>query len=379
MPTIGAHSVNERTAALMARDAGFRATLPVSGRHVLVVGGGTAALAQVASLRDGGAAVTVVAEQSAPSLEDLAERGLVTWHARPYDRADVSAPDLVVPASGDPLLDARVAADSAEAGTWCTVPAPGSSPRPDGGADAPSRPDRGRVVLVGGGPGDPGLITVAGLEAVRSADVVVTDRLAPLGVLDGLDAEVVDVGKIPRGRSTPQEEINRILVAHAAAGKRVVRLKGGDPFVFGRGGEEVEACVAAGIPVDVVPGVTSAIAGPALAGIPVTHRGLSQGFTVVSGHVPPGDPRSTLDWAALARSGTNLVLLMAVATLPAITQTLLAAGLDPATPAATIADATLPTQRSVHADVASIAARVAAEGIVAPAITVVGEVAARAA
>lgn len=379
MPTIGAHSVNERTAALMARDAGFRATLPVSGRHVLVVGGGTAALAQVASLRDGGAAVTVVAERSVPSLEDLAERGLVTWHARAYDRADVAGHDLVVPASGDPLLDARVVGDAADAGTWCTVPVSGASPRPAGGETVGSSPDRGRVVLVGGGPGDPGLITVAGLEAVRSADVVVTDRLAPLGVLDGLDAEVVDVGKIPRGRSTPQEEINRVLVAHAAAGKRVVRLKGGDPFVFGRGGEEVEACVAAGIPVEVVPGVTSAIAGPALAGIPVTHRGLSQGFTVVSGHVPPGDPRSTLDWAALARSGTNLVLLMAVATLPAITQALLAAGLDPTTPAATIADATLPTQRSVHADVATIAARVAAEGIVAPAITVVGDVAARAA
>lgn len=379
MPTIGAHSVNERTAALMARDAGFRATLPVSGRHVLVVGGGTAALAQVASLRDGGAAVTVVAEQSVPSLEDLAERGLVTWHARAYDRADVAGQDLVVPASGDPLLDARVAGDAADAGSWCTVPDSGASPRPAGGEAVGNSPDRGRVVLVGGGPGDPGLITVAGLEAVRSADVVVTDRLAPLGVLDGIDAEVVDVGKIPRGRSTPQEEINRVLVAHAAAGKRVVRLKGGDPFVFGRGGEEVEACVDAGIPVEVVPGVTSAIAGPALAGIPVTHRGLSQGFTVVSGHVPPDDPRSTLDWAALARSGTNLVLLMAVATLPAITQTLLAAGLDPATPAATIADATLPTQRSVHADVATIAAKVVAEGIVAPAITVVGDVAARAA
>ncbi len=377
MPTIGAHSVNERTAALMARDAGFRATFPVSGRRVLVVGGGTAALAQVASLRDGGARVTVVAAHSVPSIEDLAERGVVTWHARAYDRGDGVGHDLVVPASGDPLLDARVAAEAADAGTWCTVPDSGTSPRSEGGEAVENCPDRGRVVLVGGGPGDPGLITVAGLEAVRSADVVVTDRLAPLGVLDGLDAEVVDVGKIPRGRSTPQEEINRVLVTHAAAGKRVVRLKGGDPFVFGRGGEEVEACVAAGIPVDVVPGVTSAIAGPALAGIPVTHRGLSQGFTVVSGHVAPGDPRSTLDWEALARSGTNLVLLMAVATLPAITETLVAAGLAPATPAATIADATLPTQRSVRADVATIAARVAAEGISAPAITVVGDVAAR--
>jgi uroporphyrin-III C-methyltransferase len=233
------------------------------------------------------------------------------------------------------------------------------------------------VVLVGGGPGDPGLITVAGLAAVRSADVVVTDRLAPLAVLDQVrpDALVLDVAKIPRGPYTSQERINALLVEHAAAGARVVRLKGGDSFVFGRGGEEWQACAAAGIPVEVVPGVSSAIAAPALAGIPLTHRQLTQGFTVVSGHLPPGHPGSTLDWGALARAGTTLVVLMGVATLPAITAELVAQGLPADTPAVTVADAGLPSQRSVHATVAEIADRSAAEGVGAPAVTVIGAVA----
>ncbi len=148
------------------------------------------------------------------------------------------------------------------------------------------------MVLVGGGPGDPGLLTVAGLEAVRTADVLVVDRLAPLSVLQQArsGAEIIDVAKIPRGSFTPQERINELLVEHGRAGRRVVRLKGGDNFVFGRGGEEWQACAAAGIPVRVVPGVSSAIAGPALAGIPLTHRQLTQGFTVVSGHLPAGRP-----------------------------------------------------------------------------------------
>ena len=292
-----------------------------------VVSEGGAWAGRIAGLRDAGARITVVAPEVAQSVEDLAARGLLRWDARAYDTADVSGHDLVVPATGDPALDARVAGDARAVGRWCTVPDPAPDAVPDATAATQPRAPGGSVTLVGGGPGDPGLITVAGLDAVRAADVVVTDRLAPLGVLHGLDVEVIDVGKIPRGRSTPQEEINRILVEHARAGRRVVRLKGGDSFVFGRGGEELEACTAAGIPVVVVPGVTSAIAGPALAGIPVTHRGLTQGFTVVSGHLPPGDPRSTVDWGALARTGTDIVLLMAVATLPAITQTFVAEGL----------------------------------------------------
>ena len=150
----------------------------------------------------------------------------------------------------------------------------------------------GRVTLVGGGPGDPGLLTVAGLEALRTADVVLYDHLAPLACLDECPSGVllIDVGKIPGGRATSQQRINELLVEHALAGRHVVRFKGGDSFVFGRGGEEVIACAEAGVPVAVVPGVTSAVAGPALAGVPVTHRGVVQAFTVVSGHVPPGHP-----------------------------------------------------------------------------------------
>ena len=161
----------------------------------------------------------------------------------------------------------------------------GTAPRSRPGAEP-----RGRVVLVGGGPGDPGLLTVRGAERLAAADVVVVDRLAPLAVLDGLrpDVEIIDVGKIPRGRFTPQEQIDALLVEHALAGRTVVRLKGGDPFVFGRGREEVDACLAAGVAVEVVPGVSSAIAVPGLVGVPATHRGLSQGFTVVSGHAAPG-------------------------------------------------------------------------------------------
>jgi uroporphyrin-III C-methyltransferase len=248
------------------------------------------------------------------------------------------------------------------------------------GAAPRSRPGsapRGRVVLVGGGPGDPGLITVRGRERLAEADVVVVDRLAPLAVLDGLraDVEVIDVGKIPRGRFTPQESINDLLVQHARAGRTVVRLKGGDPFVFGRGREEVDACVAAGVPVEIVPGVTSAVAVPGLVGVPATHRGLSQGFTVVSGHAAPGDPGSTLDWAALARGGTTLVLLMAVETLPAIAAALLAGGLDAATPVACVEDGGLPTQRVLAGTLESAGAVARAGHLRPPAVIVVGAVA----
>ncbi|MGQ2913238.1 uroporphyrinogen-III C-methyltransferase [Aeromicrobium sp.] len=234
----------------------------------------------------------------------------------------------------------------------------------------------GDVVLVGAGPGDPDLMTVGGLRALAEADVVVTDRLVPLAALDAVrpDAQVVDVAKIPGGRSTGQDAIDALLVEHALAGRRVVRLKGGDPFVFGRGGEEAIACVRAGVPVRVLPGVTSSVSGPALAGIPVTHRGLTQGFTVVSGHVPPDHPDSTVDWKALASTGTTIVVLMGVRTLGAIAEALVGGGLDPDTPAAVVADAGLPSQRRVDGTVATIARVAADAGIGAPAVTVVGRV-----
>ena len=236
----------------------------------------------------------------------------------------------------------------------------------------------GVVTLVSGGPGDAGLVTVAGRDAIAAADVILTDRLVPKAALAWArpDAEIIDVAKVPGGRSTDQHEINRMLIEHAKAGHDVVRFKGGDAFVFGRGGEELVACADAGIEARVIPGVSSATAVPALAGIPLTHRGLVQAFTVVSGHVPPGHPDSTVDWAALARSGSTLVVLMGVRTLPSIAAALVDGGLDPSTPAAVVADGTLPHQRVVRADVATIATAAREAGIGAPAVTVIGDVAA---
>lgn len=234
----------------------------------------------------------------------------------------------------------------------------------------------GTVTLVGGGPGDPGLITVAGLEAVRQADVILHDRLAPQAVLaENPEARLVPVGKVPRGEYVPQERINGLLVAEAKAGRRVVRLKGGDPFVFGRGGEEWQACAAAGVPVRIIPGVTSSVAGPELAGVPLTHRHMVQGFTVVSGHVAPGDTRSDLDWERLAGTGTTLVILMGVAHIGDIAGKLMAGGLPATTPVAVVADASLPTQRSLTTTLGGVAEAMAEAGIRPPAITVVGEVA----
>lgn len=236
----------------------------------------------------------------------------------------------------------------------------------------------GSVVLVGGGPGDPGLMTVAGLAAIREADVIVHDRLGALKCMEQAreGAEIINVGKIPRGAFTPQEEINSILVDRARQGLRVVRLKGGDNYVFGRGGEEWLACRDAGVPVRVIPGVTSAVSVPALAGIPVTHRGLTQGFVVVSGHVPPSDPRSEVNWAALATSNLTLVVLMGVQNLPEIAAELQRNGLPADTPAAVVADGATPGQLTLRAPLSSIADASARSGVRPPAIVVIGQVAA---
>jgi uroporphyrin-III C-methyltransferase/precorrin-2 dehydrogenase/sirohydrochlorin ferrochelatase len=235
---------------------------------------------------------------------------------------------------------------------------------------------RGKVVLVGAGPGDPELITVKGRRLLAAADVVVADRLIPGLLLSELrpDAEFVDAAKIPYGPAAAQDEINRILVDRARAGKFVVRLKGGDPYVFGRGGEEVIACVRAGVPVIVVPGVTSSIAAPALAGIPVTHRGVAHEFTVVSGHVPPGDPASLVDWAALARLRGTLVVLMGLKNLPEITATLVERGRAAGTPAAIVQDGSTDQQRVLRGTLGSIAADARSAGIRPPAVVVIGDV-----
>ncbi|MGC5308078.1 uroporphyrinogen-III C-methyltransferase [Micromonospora zamorensis] len=236
--------------------------------------------------------------------------------------------------------------------------------------------DHGSVAVVGGGPGPDDLITVRGKALLDAADVVVVDRLAPQGLLAGLrpDVLVVDAAKVPRGPSMAQEAINAALVSHARAGRRVVRLKGGDPYVFGRGHEEVQACAAAGVPVTVVPGVSSALAAPALAGVPVTHRGVAHDVTVVSGHLPPGHPDSLVDWAALARARGTVVLLMAVDTIAKIASVLIEHGRAPETLVLAVQDAGQTDQRSVPARLDEIGAVAAREDIRPPAVFVLGPV-----
>ena len=237
------------------------------------------------------------------------------------------------------------------------------------------------MALVGGGPGDPGLITVRGRQLLTEADVVITDRLGPRELLAELppDVVVIDAGKVPYRRQMSQGEINEALVAHATSGKFVVRLKGGDPFVFGRGGEEMLACLRAGVPVTVVPGVSSATGVPTAAGLPVTHRGTSQDFHVISVHVPPGDERSTVDWPALARSDGTLVLLMSLERIGTVASALMKHGRQGDCPVSVIADGTMPTQRTIYSTLEDIERRLADEGIQPPAVVVIGGVVAIAA
>jgi uroporphyrin-III C-methyltransferase / precorrin-2 dehydrogenase / sirohydrochlorin ferrochelatase len=270
------------------------------------------------------------------------------------------------PAGGGPDL-----AD--QAGRAAARPAPASA---EPAAPAPASAAHGSVALVGGGPGDPGLLTVRGRRLLAEADVVIADHLAPRDVLAELDpdVEVIDAGKVPGAHTLTQDQINELLTNRALAGQRVVRLKGGDPFVFGRGGEEALACVRAGVPVTVVPGVTSAVAVPASAGIPVTHRGVTQDFAVVSAHLDPSHPGATVDWAALAQGPGTLVLLMAVGRLEQISRELVKRGRDASTPVAVICDGTTPRQRVLTSTLGDVADDAARQGIRPPAVVVVGDV-----
>ena len=233
------------------------------------------------------------------------------------------------------------------------------------------------VHLVGAGPGDPGLLTARALELIASADVILHDRLIPVTALDGAreDAELVYVGKIGGGASMPQAEIDRLLVEHGAAGKRVVRLKGGDPFVFGRGGEEALVLREAGIDFEVVPGVTSGVAAPAYAGIPVTFRGDASAVALITGHEDPEKPETAIDWPALAAFPGTLVFYMGVKQLPRIASQLVAGGRASDEPVAIVERGTLPGQRTLVATLADVAERAAQEKMRAPAITLVGPVA----
>ncbi len=383
--------------------------LDVAGKRIVVVGGGPVAARRALPLVDAGAQLHVVAPFLSEPLAELVAAGRVTWSPRDYSDGDLDGAWLVHTATGEPAVDDAVAAAADAQRTWCVraddaarsaawTPAvarvgdvlvavtAGGDPRRAvrlRGAiqtaletgELPLRRTRqggrGSVALVGGGPGHPGLITTRGRQLLAAADVVVVDRLAPRGLLADLDddVEVIDVGKTPGHHPVPQHEINRLLVEHAQAGQQVVRLKGGDPFVLGRGGEEAAACREAGVPVEVVPGVTSAIAVPASVGIPVTHRGLAKQFTVVSGH-------EGLDWANLAGTEGTLVFLMGVSLLADTAAQLVAHGMDPATPAAVVEDGFGPGQRVTTAPLSGIARAAAEAGAKPPAVIVVGDVAA---
>jgi sirohydrochlorin cobaltochelatase len=235
-------------------------------------------------------------------------------------------------------------------------------------------PSAGRVTLVGAGPGGADLITVRGWQALHAADVVVTDRLADPELTAQLRPGVllVDAGKSPGSHQLTQDAIVQAMLGHARLGRHVVRLKGGDPFVLGRGGEEVLACIQAGIPCSVIPGLSSVTSAPALAGIPLTHRGVAQSFTVVSGHLRPDDPTSTVDWAGLGGSAETLVLLMAVGNLANIATYLLDHGRPPGTAVACIQHAATPWQRVTCCSLAELAAAGTDLKVENPAVIVIG-------
>ena len=392
--------------------------LRLAARRVVVVGGGHVAQRRVPQLIAAGADVHVVSPAVTPAIEGLVGSGEVTWHERGFVETDLDDTWYCIAATDDPAVNEQVSASAetrrvfcvrSDDGTRATAWTPATG-RHDGVTVAvlcnrePQRSARIRdeiveelregtlaarrqrdhapgVVLVGGGPGDPELISIAGRKALMDADVVVADRLAPRELLGDLpaDVELVDVAKLPRGRSAQQEEINRVIVDRALAGKRVVRFKGGDSFVYGRGYEEVLACRAAGVPVTVIPGLTSSIAVPAVAGIPVTHRGVAHEFTVVSGHLPPGHPDSLVNWEALAGLRGTVVLMMAVENAPAIATALMSGGRSPETPVAVVCEGTMPGERTVVATLGTLADQLAAHDVRPPAVIVVGDVVAVAA
>jgi uroporphyrin-III C-methyltransferase / precorrin-2 dehydrogenase / sirohydrochlorin ferrochelatase len=387
--------------------------LRLSGRRVVVVGGGQVAQRRIPALLAAGARVVVVSPSVTPALEGQVLAGDLTWVRRGFVDEDLADTWYVIAATDDPAVNEQVG-KAAEAGrVFCVRSDDGSSAtawtpatgRYDGltvavlgrreprrtaavrdaivtglheGTIAASerRPSVPGVTLVGGGPGDPELISVAGRKALMEADVVVADRLAPRELLGDLPAttEVVDVAKLPRGRSARQEEINRLIVDRALAGQRVARFKGGDSFVFGRGFEEIEACRAAGVAVRVIPGLSSPLAVPAVAGIPVTHRHVAHDFTVISGHLPPGHPESLVDWAAVGRLRGTLLLMMAVENAPVIADALVAAGRDAATPVAVVCDGSMPGERTVLTTLGGLGADLERHGVRPPAIIVAGDV-----
>jgi uroporphyrin-III C-methyltransferase/precorrin-2 dehydrogenase/sirohydrochlorin ferrochelatase len=382
----------------------------MAGKRAVVVGGGRVARRRVLRLLEAGAHVVVIAPEVDPELAVLP----IAVLRREYQDGDLATAWLAHAATSDPAVNARVAAEAERCRIWCVraddaAASPAWTPAVARHGDIavaitaggdPRRAQRlraavevalaegtlpvrraraggtGHVALIGGGPGDPALITVLGRRLLAEADVVVADKLAPRELLAELDpdVEIIDAGKAPHAHNLTQDEINELIVARALAGQRVARLKGGDPFVFGRGGEEALACVRAGVPFQVVPGVTSAIAVPAYAGIPVTHRGITQDFAVVSAHLDPSHPGATVDWESMARGTGTLVLLMAVAHLESVAAELIKRGRDGTTPVAVICEGTMPGQRVLTSTLAEVAAEADRAGIRPPAVVVIGDV-----
>lgn len=403
----------ERVTAATGDETNYLVGLNLADRRVVVVGGGTVAQRRLGLLIASGARVHLISRAVTPAVEGMATAGQITVELREYRDGDLADAWYAIACTDEPDTNAAIVAEAERNRVFCvradnarsgTAVTPASASYDGmsigvlaGGdhrrsaavrtalieglqsgavADTADHPAAG-VALVGGGPGDPDLITVRGRRLLARADVVVADRLAPPELLAelGSDVEVIDAAKIPYGRAMAQEAINAALVDGAKAGKFVVRLKGGDPYVFGRGYEELEACAAAGVPVTVVPGITSAISVPSAAGIPVTHRGVTHEFVVVSGHVAPDHPDSLVDWSALARLKGTIVLLMAVERIEAFATVLMDGGRPVDTPVTVIQEGTLRTQRTLRADLQTVAARVKEEQIRPPAIVVIGPVA----
>ncbi|KIU16198.1 uroporphyrinogen-III C-methyltransferase [Mycolicibacterium llatzerense] len=392
--------------------------LRLTGKKVVVVGAGSVAQRRLPLLISSGADVHVVAPVATPVVEALVDNpdGTgITLTSREFQNDDLDGAWYVLAATDDEAVNAAVADEADRRHIFCVradAGLEGSAVTPasfeyDGltvgvlaggehrrsatlrtairealqrGAigDATEPDSYSGVALVGGGPGDPELITVRGRRLLAHADVVVADRLAPQELLAelGPHVEVIDAAKIPYGRAMAQDAINAVLIDRAREGKFVVRLKGGDPFVFARGYEEVLACADAGIPVTVVPGVTSAIAVPALAGVPVTHRAVTHEFVVVSGHLAPGHPESLVNWDALAAMRGTIVLLMAVERIELFAKVLLQGGRPAETPVLVVQHGTTAAQQTLQTTLADAPEDIRSEGIRPPAIIVIGDVAA---
>ncbi|MGW3813517.1 uroporphyrinogen-III C-methyltransferase [Streptomyces sp. NPDC005046] len=401
----------------MAEHPAYPLGLRLAGRRVVVLGGGQVAQRRLPALIAAGADIHLVSPQATPSVEAMADAGEIAWTRRPYEEGDLAEAWYALIATSDSRANADASAEAERNRVWCvrsddadaatawtpatghsegvtvavlTTNAKGRDPRHtaavrdavveglrDGTLVAPHHRTRTPgVALVGGGPGDPDLITVRGRRLLAEADVVIADRLGPRDLLAELPphVEVIDAAKIPYGRFMAQEAINNALIAHAKQGKSVVRLKGGDPFVFGRGMEEAQALAEAGIACTIVPGISSSISVPGAAGIPVTHRGVAHEFTVVSGHVAPDDERSLVDWPALAKLRGTLVVLMGVDKIGRIADTLVAHGKPADTPVALVQEGTTAAQRRVDATLATVAETVRTEDVRPPAVIVIGEV-----